>query len=126
MIKDIIYKLGALLLLIGAALPLLVDNLLFTIIVFGLGVALFVPCQVADKIAFDTLVIRRLRRQQLFGAAFLLITWLLLLTQYWHIAPLCSNEWKITLTIGVLLQTYSIFRLSYECEKESKKADKHL
>lgn len=55
--------------------------------------------------------IRRLRRQQLFGAILLLVTGALMLMKELRIGPSLADEWKITLTIAVVFEAYTAFRL---------------
>lgn len=83
-------------------------------IVYSIGAVLFAIPQLMDRYEGDNFIIRRLRRQQIFGALLLLMTAFFMFTGK-------HNEWIICLAIAAFLELYTSFRLSQEEEKEKKK-----
>ena len=67
-----------------------------------------------DRYEGRNLIIIRLRRQQILGAMFLLLTALLMFL-------LDHNEWILSLTIAAILELYTAFRIPKEIEKEKMK-----
>lgn len=57
------------------------------------------------------IVLKRLRRQQLFGALMLVVSGLLMFTTH-------GNEWIVTLTIAAVLELYTAWRLPAEETKQ--------
>ena len=70
--KTVLYRLGGLLLIAGAVLPLFAPSV--APFVFTVGALLFCPIQMTDRYEGHSVVIRRLRRQQLLAALLLLVT----------------------------------------------------
>lgn len=56
--------------------------------------------------------LKRLRRQQLFGALLLILTGAFMFTTH-------GNEWVVCLTIAAVLQLYTAFRIPQEEAKEA-------
>lgn len=116
--KQTLYYIGGILLVIGAALPLFFHDIAPW--VFGLGALLFAPIQMLDRYEGRNLVIRHLRRQQVLGAAFLIITAIMLFMSTYQIKPFRGGEWQIALLISVVFEAYTIFRIDAELKKEQK------
>lgn len=116
-----IYSLGGLLLVVGAALPIFIDNFAYAFFCFAAGAVLFVPMQLRARYDGDNFVVRRLRRQQLLGAFFICITALLMLSHWLGWRPFHADEWKITLAIAAVFELWTAFRLPAELEKEEKR-----
>lgn len=114
MLRTYLYKLGGLLLVAGALMPLFLPGL--APYVFGAGALLFCPIQMNDRYEGNNLIIRRLRRQQMLGALLLLVTAALMFSSHFDLPPFRAGEWKITLMIATVLELYAIFRI----EKEEK------
>lgn len=68
------------------------------------GALLFVAMQMADRYEGKDIVVKRLRRQQLFGAVMLLVTGVLMFAER-------HNGWIATLTIAAFLELYTAFRM---------------
>lgn len=115
MLRTYLFRLGGLLLVIGAVLPLFMPAI--APYVFAAGTLLFCPIQMSDRYEGGNLIIKRLRRQQLLGALMLLVTAALMFTSYLNIRPLNGSEWKIALMIATLLEIYSTFRLDHEANR---------
>lgn len=118
MLKNLLYRLGGLMLVIGAVLPLFTPTI--GAYVFALGVALFCPIQMGDRYEGSNIVVRHLRRQQMLGALMLVVTAALMLTTLYQIPPFRAGEWRITLIIAAVLEVYAIFRIDHEEKKEQR------
>ncbi len=116
--RSFIYGLGGILLVVGAASPMFIPQ--YAPYVFTVGALLFSSVQLADRYEGGNLIIRRLRRQQMFGALLLLVTAALMLCSHFSIAPFRGREWGITLLIAAVLEVYTSFRISHEEEKSRK------
>lgn len=93
---------GALLLLIGAAL--MITGWPPAPYIYCIGALLFASMQMADRYEGDDFIVRRLRRQQLFSSLMLLVTGVLMFIER-------HNGWIVTLTIAALIQLYTAFRM---------------
>lgn len=104
------FQIGAILVLMGAASYITRWSLspyIYTLGAFAVGVS-----QAMTSYKGKDIVIKRLYRQQLFGALFILISGVLMFTLP-H-----GNEWMLTLTIGAILQLYTAFRIPQEEKKQ--------
>lgn len=101
---------GAVLILVGVIL--FITKSLLSPFIYSLGAVLFVIPQLMDRYEGKNIIIIRLRRQQILGALFLLLTALLMFL-------LKHNEWILSLTIAAVLELYTAFRLPKEIEKEN-------
>ena len=70
-LQTLLFRIGGVLMIIGAALPLFVPAI--APYVYTLGALLFCPIQMLDRYEGSNPVTRRLRRQQLFGSFALLV-----------------------------------------------------
>ncbi len=106
----IISMAGAVLLLIGAVLQITwwePAPYLYT-----LGAVMFGYVQVmGNRYDGKNFIIKRLRRQQIFGAVALVFAGVLMFTTK-------RNEWIISLSIAAILELYTAFRIPQELEKE--------
>ena len=100
---------GAVLLLIGAMLQITRWEL--APVVYTIGAVLFAYVQVMSRYDGKTLIIRRLRRQQILAAVLLVFTGVLMFVTR-------HNEWVLCLTIAAILELYTAFRIPSELEKE--------
>ena len=109
-----LFQLGGILLLIGAVLPIFLsqENFIYAAIVYTIGAIPFSVVQFRQLYKGQDIVIRRLRRQQVSGAILLLVTAVLMFTEYFHIRPLTGDLWKLSLCIAAIFEVYSAFRLS--------------
>ena len=117
--RQTLYYIGGILLVIGAVLPLFLHDIAPW--VFGIGALLFAPIQMLDRYEGRNLVIRHLRRQQVLGAVFLIITAIMLFMSTYQVKPFRGGEWKIGLLISVVFEAYTIFRIDAELKKEQKR-----
>lgn len=78
------------------------------------GAILFAYAQIKSQRHGENIIIRRLQRQQMIGAAVLVLTGVIMI--------LCHhNEWIAGLTIAAVLELYTAFRIPQEEEKEHKR-----
>ena len=79
-----LFQLGGILLLIGAVLPIFLsqENFIYAAIVYTIGAIPFSVVQFRQHYKGQDIVIRRLRRQQVSGAILLLVTAVLMFTEY--------------------------------------------
>ena len=105
-----IQMIGALLVLVGAMLQITRWEL--SPYIYTVGAVLFAYVQVMmGRYDGKNLIIRRLRRQQIIGAALLVFAGVLMFTSK-------RNEWIVCLTIAAVLQLYTAYRIPSEMEKE--------
>jgi hypothetical protein len=100
-----LFAVGAVLLLVGAAVYITAwpaAPYLYTI-----GACMVALAQLNTPPAVTSPTLKRLRRQQLFGAAFLVLTALLMFFTH-------GNEWIVSLTIAAVLELYTAFRIPQE------------
>ena len=107
---SLIQMVGAVLLLVGAMLQ--ITHWALSPYIYTLGAVLFAYVQVMmGRYDGKNLIIRRLRRQQIIGAALLVFAGVLMFTSK-------RNEWIVCLTIAAVLQLYTAYRIPSELEKE--------
>ena len=122
-----IYLIGALLMAIGAGTSILAWKA--APYVFAVGAIAFVSMQFLQRYEGANMVIRRLRRIQLFSDVFFLLSAALMIANtsnflgldYFTYIEYVYNKWVITLLIAAILQLYSTHRISHELEKEAQK-----
>ncbi|MDR0961120.1 MAG: hypothetical protein LBM62_00965 [Mediterranea sp.] len=107
-----LFIVGALLVVIGAAVYITGWPLAPYLYTIGAGMTALAQINTPLEITSPTL--KRLRRQQIFGALFLVLTALLMFFTH-------GNEWIVALTIAAVLELYTAFRIPQETEKMKKK-----
>lgn len=124
-IQNVLYRLGAVLMLVGAASFLL--NRMVACGLFVIGVLLFAAMQLQERYEGGNLMVRRLRRQQLFGLCCLVLSAVAMVMLVWDLSQgsfrfrfTHHNEWVVLLAIGSLIQLYTAFRIPAELEKEGR------
>lgn len=101
---------GAILLLIGAILQ--ITRWEFAPYWYTLGAVMFGYVQVmGNRYDGKSFIIKRLRKQQIFGAIALVFTGVLMFTTK-------RNEWIVCLSIAAVLELYTAFRIPQELDKE--------
>lgn len=107
---NVVFMTGAVLLLIGAVLQ--ITRWVAAPYVYTLGAVMFGYVQVVrDRYDGANFVLKRLRRQQIFGAIALVFAGVLMFTMQ-------RNEWIVCLSIAAILQLYTAFRIPQELEKD--------
>lgn len=105
------YILGGILLVAGAALY--ITRWAWAPYLYLSGSFMFGAMQMADRYTGKNWILKRLRRQQIFGAIMLMLTGVAMLV--------CKhNEWILCLLVGCLLELYTSFRIPQEYAKEGK------
>lgn len=108
--KDKLAVVGAVVLFVGLILQFL--KMEWAPYVYLVGACLFAYVQLVSEYKGGSVVIRRLRRQQLLGAMLLVLTGVVMLL--WK-----RNEWIVCLTIAAVLELYTAFRIPQEEAKEN-------
>ncbi|MCC8187392.1 MAG: hypothetical protein LIP08_07760 [Bacteroides sp.] len=102
---------GAILLLLGAVVY--VTHWTYAPYIYTVGATLVALAQVNTPYKGTNRNIRRLRRQQLFGAFLLVVSGgFMMLTD--------KNEWILCLSVAALLQLHTAFRIPQEEKKEKE------
>lgn len=108
-IQKIVYIVGGILLVLGAALY--ITRWEAAPYMYTVGAFMFGAMQMADRYTGTNWMLRRLRRQQILGAIVLMVTGIAMLV--------CKhNEWIVSLLVGCILELYAAFRIPQEYEKE--------
>lgn len=118
--QNALFIIGGCLLVIGAIMPMVPAVRDYASLVFSAGALLFGSMQLLQRYDGRSIVIRRLRRQQILGAFFLMISAALMIMKTYHVGPIPirGDEWKVTLIVAAILEFYTAFRLPVEIEKE--------
>lgn len=121
-LQNIAFQVGGILLVLGAIMPIVPAVSQHAATVFTIGALLFGSMQLLQRYDGPSIVIRRLRRQQILGAFFLMISAALLVMKTQHVGPIPirGDEWKVTLIVAAILELYTAFRIPSELEKEKK------
>ena len=115
-LQNFIFRTGAVVLLLGVLLWL--PRFQFAPYVYCVGALAFASMQFLAAYEGKSLVVKRLRSQQVLGAIFLLITGGLMVGSLFHLPYTTHNEWIVGLTIGALFELYTAFRIPAELKKE--------
>ncbi len=106
-----LYFVGAVMVLVGAAVY--ITGWLYAPYIYTIGATMLALAQFNTPYHGDNRIIKRLRRQQIFGALFLILAGAFMFFT-------THNEWVAILAIGTFLQLYTSFRIPKELEKEQK------
>lgn len=117
-IQNIIYALGAILILIGAILWPTVKTA--AIYIYCIGAIMFASMQYLQVYEGKNITVRRLRRQQILGATLLMATGLLMIVNTMHLGFLYHNEWIVCLAIAAFIECYTAFRIPYALKHEEE------
>lgn len=99
---------GAVMMLVGATIY--ITGWPYAPYIYTVGAGCFTLSQLNLPPQGRSAVLRRLRIQQLFGAAALLLTGAFMMFTR-------GNEWIVCLTVAAVLQLYTSFRIPHEEEK---------
>ena len=119
---------GGLMLIVGAAVY--ITGWEYAPYFYLAGSLMFAIGQFADRYTGTDRIVKRLRRQQVLGAVFLLLTAALMFSEPLHnrlwadmnmgakfrsflLEITRKNNWIVTLTIGAVFELYSAFRLDH-------------
>ena len=105
--------------MLGAVILKFFKPLSLTCPVFFLGGALLYGCiQMLQSYEGKNLVIKRLRRIQIFSDLALILSGMVMILPFFNVHYGHRNEWLIFFAIGVFLQLYTAFRIPSELEKD--------
>lgn len=109
-VRNLVFVSGGLMLVVGAAL--IITHWVAAPYIYIAGSLLFAAIQLTERYKGDNFVLKRLYRQQKFGALVLVATGAAMLFMK-------HNQWIVFLTIGVLFELYTAFRIPQELDKET-------
>ena len=104
-----LFRIGAVLMLIGVALHIFSADV--SLYVFGIGAMFFCLMQFRAVYEGNDLVVIRLRRQQLFACLMFVGTAMCRSMQVYQYGLARRNEWVVALAIGCVLELYTAWRL---------------
>ena len=105
------FTVGAVMALTGAAVY--ITGWVLSPYIYTVGAVLVAIAQIFSPIHSENVLIRRLRRQQIFGALALVLTGVFMFTTR-------GNEWIVCLTIAAILELYTAIRIPQEEAKEKE------
>lgn len=118
-LQNIIFQLGAFLILVGAATY--ITGWSFSFYIYTIGACMFSAMQMYAGYEGNNIIIKRLRSQQILGAVALLVAAGLMAMDTFRLGVAQRNEWMVALAIACVLELYTAFRIPSELERESKK-----
>lgn len=118
-LQNVLLRLGAAMVLLGLVGRVL--NAWAGLAVFAVGALLFAAMMVRQQYEGPSVALRRLRRQQLLGAACLVASAALMLCQELQVWMLRRNEWMVALAIGTVLLLYTAWRIPAEWQRAHRK-----
>jgi len=110
--QSVIFIIGGILTVAGAATH--ITGWVLSPYIYTAGAIMVTVIQFIDGYHGDSFIIKRLRKQQIFGALLLLLTSLFMFTTR-------HNEWIVCLSIAAVLELYTAFRIPQEMEKEKNR-----
>ena len=119
-LQNAISMIGGVLLIVGALLPLAGVMAEYAPYVFTLGALSYGGTQILRRYEGKNTTIIRLRRQENIGALLLMVSAVLMLVSSFRLLPLQGGEWKVCLSIAVVFELYTAFRLPQELDKEAR------
>ena len=125
--QSILFAAGALLMLVGAALGMVLKSV--APYVFAVGVLAFVGMQVQQRYEGDNLTVQRLRRIMFFSDVLLVLAAFLMFADHGNHLGLdiitylnyVHNNWVVVLLLAAVIQLYTVYRIDSELQKEAKK-----
>jgi len=126
-LQSIVFAVGAVLMLVGAALGMFFREVAPWI--FAVGALAYVAIQVQQRYEGDNFTIQRLRRIMLMSDILLIVVAALMFADYGNPFGLdqltwlnyIHNNWIVVLLIAAVIQLYTVFRIDSELDKEAKK-----
>mgnify|MGYP007122039512 FL=1 len=123
-VQNVIFLIGAVLMVIGAGTSILQWQ--GAPYVFAVGAVAFASMQMQQRYEGQNFTIRRLRRMMLLSDVLFLVSALLMFANQGNVFGLSYityieyiyNKWVITLLIAAILQLYSTHRIGSELAKE--------
>ncbi|EJX09106.1 hypothetical protein, membrane [gut metagenome] len=101
----VFFVFGAILVLFGAAVY--ITGWKLAPYIFTVGATLVALAQINSSVSSQRVTVKRLHRQQIFGALALVVTGPFMLFTH-------GNEWIVSLTIAAILELYTAIRIPQE------------
>ena len=117
-LQNLMFRLGAILMLVGLAVKMFHAQL--SLWIFGVGAMAFCLMRLQAEYLGRSFNVRRLRRMQLLGCVFFLLTVLCMSMQTYQYGPMRRNEWMVALAIACVLEVYTAWRLPDELANSKK------
>ncbi|MBR6142451.1 MAG: hypothetical protein IKQ37_11965 [Bacteroidaceae bacterium] len=114
-LENLCFRIGAVLMLIGAALNIVHPYI--SMFIYGIGTLMFTLMQVRAEYEGRNVTVMRLRRQQLLGCCCFVLALVMMSMQQHQWGPFRRQEWIVALTIGCVLELYTSFRIPQELKK---------
>lgn len=114
-LQNICFRIGAVLMLIGAAFFMFYPTI--SMFVFGVGTLMFTLMQVRTEYMGRNITLVRLRRQQLLACCCFVLALVMMSMHVHNWGPFRRQEWVVALTIGCVLELYTSFRIPQEISK---------
>ncbi|MBR1789441.1 MAG: hypothetical protein IJ762_09695 [Bacteroidaceae bacterium] len=118
-VQNWVFRIGAMLMVVGAA-TFLFGNW-FSAVTYVLGVLMFVWMQLQTTYEGTELTMLRLRRQQLFGAFLFVLSAIAMVYQMMGHNVVRYNEWVVCLLVGAVIEFYTAFRIPQELNRRRVK-----
>jgi len=126
-LQNIIFTIGALLMVAGAAMGMIVRGV--APYIYTIGALAFVNMQLQQRYEGSNFTISRLRRIMIISDMLLVLVGALMFADYGNPFGLdqiiyltyIHNNWVVVLLLAAILQLYTVYRISSELEKEKQK-----
>ena len=126
-LQSAVYVVGAILMVLGAALS--ITQWAWFPYVYFIGAVCYTSMQLLQRYDGPNVTLRRLRRLMIFSDILLLLSGVMMLAGLGNTLGLSQitylqyiyNKWVITLLIAAMMQMYVVHRIDHELEKEAKK-----
>lgn len=116
--ENVLYRMGAILMLIGVTVHIF--NAEISLFIYGIGAMLFSLMQLRAVYEGNDLNVIRLRRQQLFACLMFIGTAMCMSMQVYQYGFARRNEWVVALAIGCVLELYTAWRIPNALQKAKK------
>ena len=117
-LENVLFRIGAVGMLAGLVLRMFDAHV--SLYVYSVGALFFCLMQVRAEYLGRSIVIRRLRRQQLLACVFFILTAVCMSMQTLRYGPCRRNEWMVALAIACALELYTAWRIPAELQKVKK------
>ena len=126
-LQSAVYVVGAILMVLGAALS--ITQWAWFPYIYFIGAVCYTSMQLLQRYDGPNVTLRRLRRLMIFSDILLLLSGVMMLAGLGNTLGLSQitylqyiyNKWVITLLIAAMMQMYVVHRIDHELEKEAKK-----
>lgn len=116
--QNAVFRLGALLILVGVMLNIF--NRELSLWVYSAGMIAFCLMQIRAEYLGTDITVKRLRRQQLMACLFFFLTSVCMGMQTYHLGMAQRNEWVVMLSVACVLELYTAWRLPSALSKAKK------